>query len=66
MSSYNLLIPWDEEHLLFLESELTEEAGQYHLSAYNIVTGGHRTAPGRLLAAYTRIRLHLQVPVERR
>lgn len=39
MSSYNLLIPWDEEHLLFLESELTEEAGQYHLSAYNIVTG---------------------------
>ncbi|AIQ58785.1 hypothetical protein [Paenibacillus borealis] len=39
MSSYNLLIPWDEEHLLFLESELTEEAGQYHLSAYNVVTG---------------------------
>ncbi|MFD2878123.1 hypothetical protein ACFTAO_22400 [Paenibacillus rhizoplanae] len=47
MSSYNLLIPWDEEHLLFLESELTEEAGQYHLSAYNIVTGGPPNGSGK-------------------
>ncbi|GGF91073.1 hypothetical protein GCM10010912_40160 [Paenibacillus albidus] len=39
MSSYNMLIPLDEDHLLFLESELTEEAGQYHLSSYNVVTG---------------------------
>lgn len=34
-----MLIPFDAEHLLFLESELTEEAGQYHLSSYNVVTG---------------------------
>ncbi|MFX3633229.1 MAG: hypothetical protein ACE3L7_15195 [Candidatus Pristimantibacillus sp.] len=39
MNSYNRLIPLDEDHLLFLESELTEEAGQYHLSSYNVVTG---------------------------
>ncbi|GGD81977.1 hypothetical protein [Paenibacillus nasutitermitis] len=37
--SYNMLIPLDEDHLLFLESELTEEGGQYHLSSYNVVTG---------------------------
>lgn len=39
MSSYSLLIPLDEDRLLFLESELTEEAGHYHLSAYNAGTG---------------------------
>lgn len=39
MSSYNMLFPMDEDHLLFLESELTEKAGQYHLSAYNVTTG---------------------------
>jgi len=39
MSSYNMLIPLDEDRLLFLESELTEDAGQYHLSAYNVMTG---------------------------
>lgn len=39
MSSYNMLFPLDEEHLLFLESELTEKAGQYHLSSYNVNTG---------------------------
>ncbi|WP_028612698.1 hypothetical protein [Paenibacillus harenae] len=39
MSSYNMLIPLVDDRLLFLESELTEEAGQYHLSTYNVVTG---------------------------
>lgn len=39
MISYNMLIPLDEDHLLFLESDLKEEAGQYHLSSYNVVTG---------------------------
>lgn len=39
MSSYNLLIPLDDDHLLFLEPELTSEAGQYHLSSYNVITG---------------------------
>jgi hypothetical protein len=39
MNNYNMLIPLDEDHLLFLESELTKEAGQYHLSSYNVVTG---------------------------
>lgn len=39
MNDYNMLIPLDGDRLLFLESELTEEAGQYHLSSYNVVTG---------------------------
>ncbi|WP_339291172.1 hypothetical protein [Paenibacillus sp. FSL E2-0201] len=39
MYNYNMLIPLDEDHLLFLESDLTKEAGQYHLSSYNVVTG---------------------------
>lgn len=39
MSNYNMLIPLDEDHLLFLESDVTKEAGQYHLSSYNILTG---------------------------
>ncbi|MEK4042640.1 hypothetical protein NSU18_03190 [Paenibacillus sp. FSL H8-0048] len=39
MSSYNMLFPMDNDRLLFLESELTEKAGQYHLSAYNTATG---------------------------
>ncbi|MGI2295986.1 hypothetical protein [Paenibacillus sp. GXUN7292] len=39
MSSYNMLFPLDEDHLLFLESELTEESGQYHLSSFNVITG---------------------------
>lgn len=39
MNNYNMLIPLDEDHLLFLESDLTKEAGQYHLSSYNVVTG---------------------------
>jgi len=38
MNNYNMLIPLDEDHLLFLESDLTKEAGQYHLSSYNVVT----------------------------
>ncbi|OMD36763.1 hypothetical protein ACDZ28_24085 [Paenibacillus sp. RS8] len=39
MYNYNMLIPLDEDHLLFLESDLTKEAGKYHLSSYNVVTG---------------------------
>ncbi|OBR64141.1 hypothetical protein A7K91_16120 [Paenibacillus oryzae] len=39
MSSYNLLLPLEDNRLLFLESELTEDAGAYHLSAYNPATG---------------------------
>jgi len=39
MSSYNMLFPLDEDRLLFLESELTADAGRYHLSAYNVATG---------------------------
>lgn len=39
MNNYNMLIKLDEDHLLFLESDLTKEAGQYHLSSYNVVTG---------------------------
>lgn len=39
MYNYNMLIPLDEDHLLILESDLTKEAGQYHLSSYNVVTG---------------------------
>ncbi|WHY16808.1 hypothetical protein QNH28_14815 [Paenibacillus sp. G2S3] len=39
MNNYNMLIPLDEDHLLFLESDLTKEAGQYHLSSFNVVTG---------------------------
>lgn len=39
VSSYQMLIPINEDHLLFLESELTEEAGHYHLSSYNVITG---------------------------
>lgn len=39
MSSYNMLISLDDEHLLFLDPELTSEAGQYHLSSYNVITG---------------------------
>ncbi len=39
MSSYNLLLPLEDNRLLFLESELTENAGVYHLSAYNPATG---------------------------
>ncbi|MNO65817.1 hypothetical protein D3C76_565870 [compost metagenome] len=39
MNNYNMLIPLDEDHLLFLESELTKDAGQYHLSSYHVVTG---------------------------
>ncbi len=38
MNNYKMLIPLNEDHLLFLESEMTEEAGQYHLSSYNVVT----------------------------
>lgn len=39
MNNYNMLIKLDEDHLLFLESDLTKEAGKYHLSSYNVVTG---------------------------
>lgn len=39
MSNYNMLIPLGEDHLLFLESDVTKKAGQYHLSSYNVVTG---------------------------
>ncbi|MEK3982804.1 hypothetical protein MHB77_05350 [Paenibacillus sp. FSL K6-3166] len=39
MNNYNMLIPLDGDHLLFLESDLTKEAGEYHLSSYNVVTG---------------------------
>ncbi|OMD86843.1 MULTISPECIES: hypothetical protein [Paenibacillus] len=39
MSNYNMLIPLDEDHLLFLESDVTKKAGQYHLSSYNVLTG---------------------------
>ncbi len=39
MSSYNLLLPLEDNRILFLESELTENAGVYHMSAYNPATG---------------------------
>jgi hypothetical protein len=39
MNNYNMLIKLDEDLLLFLESDLTKEAGKYHLSSYNVVTG---------------------------
>lgn len=39
MNNYNMLIPLDDDHLLFLESDVTKEAGQYHLSTYNVLTG---------------------------
>lgn len=34
-----VLIPWEEDKLLFLESELAGDGGQYHLSSYNVATG---------------------------
>lgn len=39
MSNFNLLLPLDENRFLFMESELTEQAGAYHLSAFNTATG---------------------------
>ncbi|GIO38888.1 hypothetical protein J41TS12_37490 [Paenibacillus antibioticophila] len=39
MNSYTLLFPLGEHQLVFLEPELTEDAGEYHLSAYDIRTG---------------------------
>ncbi|WP_059049603.1 hypothetical protein [Paenibacillus senegalimassiliensis] len=39
MDSYRLLLPLDSHRLLFLEPDLTEEGGQYHLSAYDVRTG---------------------------
>lgn len=39
MSSYTPLFPLSEHQLVFLEPELTEDAGEYHLSAYDIRTG---------------------------
>lgn len=38
MDSYRLLLPLDNQRLLFLEPDLTEEGGQYHLSAYDVRT----------------------------
>ncbi|MBU5674526.1 hypothetical protein [Paenibacillus brevis] len=39
MNSYTLLFPLDEHQLLFLEPDLTVDGGEYHLSAYDILTG---------------------------
>lgn len=39
INSYMLLFPLGEHQLVFLEPELTENAGQYHLSAYDTRTG---------------------------
>ncbi|MHA7966337.1 hypothetical protein ACX93W_19610 [Paenibacillus sp. CAU 1782] len=39
MNSYNMLLPLPDNRILFLESELIENEGAYHLSAYNTETG---------------------------
>ncbi|RXZ80627.1 hypothetical protein EBB07_17885 [Paenibacillaceae bacterium] len=38
VSGYPFLIQLDAKHLLFMESEITNEGGQFHLSSYNSET----------------------------
>ena len=39
MNSYTLLVPLDEDRLLFIEPEIIGQGGHFHLSAYDVRTG---------------------------